>query len=75
MGTSLETDRSKLKQILSNLLSNALRYTERGHIRLFGERTGDRLLIRVEDTGVGIAPEDHGRIFDEFATLGTGARR
>ena len=34
----LETDRAKLKQILTNLLSNALRYTERGHIRLFGER-------------------------------------
>ena len=37
-GVSLETDRSKLKQILANLLSNALRYTDAGHVRLFGER-------------------------------------
>jgi two-component system CheB/CheR fusion protein len=73
-GVHLATDRSKLKQILANLLSNALHYTERGRVRLFGERTDDRLLICVEDTGVGIAPEDQGRIFDEFATLGTGRR-
>jgi PAS domain S-box-containing protein len=68
-GTSLETDRSKLKQVLSNLLSNALRYTERGHIRIFGERAADQIRIAVEDTGVGIAPDDQSRIFDEFAVL------
>ncbi len=73
-GLHLATDRSKLKQILANLLSNALRYTERGHIRLYGHRDGDRLRISVEDTGVGIAPEDHDRVFDEFATLGQGRR-
>ena len=67
--TSLETDRSKLKQILTNLLSNALRYTERGHIRLYGERTPEAIRIAVEDTGIGIAPADQSRIFDEFAVL------
>jgi CheY-like chemotaxis protein/anti-sigma regulatory factor (Ser/Thr protein kinase) len=66
---SLETDRSKLKQILSNLLSNALRYTEQGHIRLYGEQTPDQIRIAVEDTGIGIAPDDQMRIFDEFAVL------
>ncbi len=72
--TSLETDRSKLKQILSNLLSNALRYTERGHIRLYGELTDDQIRIAVEDTGIGIAPKDQGRIFDEFAVLESSQR-
>jgi PAS domain S-box-containing protein len=67
--TSLETDRSKLKQILANLLSNALRYTERGHIRIYGERTPEAIRIAVEDTGTGIAPADQSRIFDEFAVL------
>ncbi len=67
--TSVETDRSKLKQILCNLLSNALRYTERGHIRISGERTPQAIRIAVEDTGVGIAPADQSRIFDEFAIL------
>ena len=65
----LETDRAKLKQILSNLLSNALRYTETGHIRLFSTRTDQKILIGVEDTGVGIAGVDQQRIFDEFAVL------
>ncbi|HWE38734.1 MAG TPA: response regulator, partial [Isosphaeraceae bacterium] len=40
----------------------------------YGQRDGERMRICVEDTGVGIAPEDHGRIFDEFATLGHGRR-
>ena len=65
----LETDRAKLKQILSNLLSNALRYTEKGRIRLFATRRGHQILIGVEDSGVGIAEPDQKRIFDEFAVL------
>jgi CheY-like chemotaxis protein/anti-sigma regulatory factor (Ser/Thr protein kinase) len=65
----LETDRAKLKQILSNLLSNALRYTERGQIRVFAGRTDGRIEIGVQDTGVGIAEIDHPKIFDEFAIL------
>jgi two-component system sensor histidine kinase/response regulator len=68
-GSVVETDRAKLKQILCNLLSNALRYTERGHIRVSCGRTADQVRIAVEDTGVGIAPSDQQRIFDEFATL------
>jgi PAS domain S-box-containing protein len=65
----LETDRAKLKQILSNLLSNALRYTEKGRIRLFTDRDDGHFRIGVEDTGVGIAEVDQQRIFDEFAVL------
>ncbi len=67
--TRLETDRAKLKQILSNLLSNALRYTEKGMIRVFADRVDGQVLIGVEDTGVGIAEVDQQRIFDEFAVL------
>ncbi|WP_406697182.1 PAS domain S-box protein [Singulisphaera sp. Ch08] len=68
-GLSLETDRSKLKQILSNLLSNALRYTEKGQIRIYGELTEDQIRIAVEDTGIGISLSDQGRIFEEFVVL------
>lgn len=68
-GVSLRTDRSKLKQVLSNLLSNALRFTDSGHIRLFTEHEDGQVRIAVEDTGIGIDPADHERIFDEFATL------
>lgn len=68
-GKTIETDRSKLKQIISNLLSNALRYTERGRVRLYTEQTDDQIRIAVEDTGIGIDPRDQARIFDEFAVI------
>ncbi|WZO99155.1 PAS domain S-box protein [Isosphaeraceae bacterium EP7] len=66
---SVETDRSKLKQILSNLLSNALRYTDHGSIEILGHRDAETIEISVRDTGVGIAAEDQARIFDEFTIL------
>ena len=65
----IETDRAKFKQIFSNLLSNALRYTERGHIRLSSRRIDGSVCFSVEDTGIGIADQDQKRIFDEFAVL------
>ena len=73
-GLSVETDRSKLKQILANLLSNALRYTSSGHIRVRGERRADHIRLSVEDTGIGIAREDQERIFEEFAMVEPAAR-
>jgi PAS domain S-box-containing protein len=68
-GFSLETDRAKLKQIIANFLSNAVRYTERGRVRLVGSHPGGQVRIAVADSGVGIHPGDQGRIFDEFAVL------
>ena len=67
--TRLNTDRAKFKQILSNLLSNALRYTEAGSIRLFASIDDQSVRIGVQDTGIGIAAQDQARIFDEFAVL------
>lgn len=68
-GANFETDRAKLKQIVGNLLSNAVRYTDKGSIALVASRAGDQVHIAVRDTGIGVAPSDQGRIFDEFATL------
>ena len=68
-GLSVESDRPKLKQMIANLLSNALRYTEQGRIRIVGELAGGKVLISVEDTGVGISPADQARIYDEYAIL------
>jgi two-component system CheB/CheR fusion protein len=73
-GKALQTDRSKLKQILGNLLSNALRYTDQGQIRLFGNLKDDSLEIGVEDTGPGISVEHQDRIFEEFARIDHGRR-
>lgn len=68
-GLTIESDRAKFKQILANFLSNALRYTDRGLIRIFGELTPDQIRVSVQDSGVGIDPADQSRVFDEFATL------
>ena len=65
----VRTDRAKLKQVLGNLLSNALRYTDHGSIRLSARPTDEELRIEVQDTGPGIADGDRERIFEEFARL------
>jgi signal transduction histidine kinase len=61
------SNRLKLKQIAVNLLSNATKYTKSGEIKLgFAMVDASHWSIRVADTGVGIAPEDANRVFDEF---------
>ncbi|MFC3034867.1 PAS-domain containing protein [Pseudoalteromonas fenneropenaei] len=66
---TLHTDKALLKRIISNLLSNAIRYTEQGEVRLRLERHGDALSILVEDTGIGIAKQDQEAIFQEFKQI------
>jgi PAS domain S-box-containing protein len=63
-------DRIKLGRVLSNLVGNAIKFTQKGHVRVGVGLTSDRrVCVRVEDTGVGIAPEHQIRIFDEFFQL------
>ena len=66
---SVETDRSLLRSILQNFLSNAVRYTPSGRIWIGARRRGDNVLIEVRDTGPGIAEADQQRIFREFERL------
>jgi signal transduction histidine kinase/ActR/RegA family two-component response regulator len=66
----LRTDQGKVAQILRNLISNALKFTPRGTVTLSAEHTnGDRVVFTVRDTGIGIAPENHRRIFEEFTQV------
>jgi two-component system CheB/CheR fusion protein len=63
----LEADPARLEQVISNLLSNAAKYTEPGgRIWLTAERQGPEAILRVQDTGIGILPEMLPRIFDLF---------
>jgi PAS domain S-box-containing protein len=64
----LRSDRQKLKQILVNLLSNALKYTKEGTIEIIAAHDASvgRMTLSVRDSGVGIAAEDHTRIFEPF---------
>jgi PAS domain S-box-containing protein len=62
----VETDPTKVRQILLNLASNAVKFTERGAVTLTVRSTGDGVDVTVADTGMGIAPEHHERVFEPF---------
>jgi CheY-like chemotaxis protein/anti-sigma regulatory factor (Ser/Thr protein kinase) len=69
-------DRGRFRQILYNLVSNAIKYTpDGGTIRVTASLVGDEARIAVIDSGVGIAPEDHQRVFEEFRQVGDPADR
>jgi signal transduction histidine kinase/CheY-like chemotaxis protein len=66
---TLFTDEGKLSQILRNYVSNALKFTERGEVRVRAEGRGDRVMFEVSDTGIGIAEQDQQRLFHEFGQV------
>ena len=67
----LYTDKGKISQILRNFISNALKFTPQGEVRVSAARTSDgqAVIFSVTDTGIGIAPEDQERIFQEFTQV------
>ena len=67
----VEADERKVRQVVSNLLSNAVKFTpDGGRVEVRARRVGDRAEVAVADTGVGIDPADHDRIFQEFQQAG-----
>jgi nitrogen-specific signal transduction histidine kinase len=63
-------DTKRLQQIVQNLISNAVKFTDRGFVRVeASESAGARLIIKVSDTGIGIALDDHARIFEPFTQV------
>jgi signal transduction histidine kinase/CheY-like chemotaxis protein len=67
----LYTDEAKVAQILRNLISNSLKFTERGEVRvsaMFDDETR-QCSLEVVDTGIGIAPQDHDLVFQEFSQV------
>ena len=72
----VRADERKVKQVILNLLSNALKFTpEGGRIAVRAELLDEMAEISVTDTGVGIAPEDQEAIFEEFRQVGTSEKK
>lgn len=77
-GPPVWIDRDRLRQIVINLLGNAIKFTERGYVEISAsiEAKTERLSVEVVDTGIGIAPEDRRAIFQEFRQVdGSPSRR
>jgi signal transduction histidine kinase len=67
----VEADERKLKQVLLNLLTNAVKFTPQGGcVKVVARRESDQINISVNDNGVGIAPEDQARLFENFRQVG-----
>jgi signal transduction histidine kinase len=62
-------DEGKVSQVLRNFISNALKFTDDGEVSVSARREGDDVVFEVADTGIGIAPEDRERIFEEFTQV------
>jgi signal transduction histidine kinase/CheY-like chemotaxis protein len=73
----LHTDEGKVSQILRNFVSNAIKFTERGEVRVSARLSGlgGSIAFDVQDTGIGIAAEDQERIFQEFAQIESAIQR
>jgi signal transduction histidine kinase len=71
---TVHSDRERLRRILTNLVSNAVKFTASGSVRIEARAQGE-LTISVHDTGPGIAPEDQNRVFDEFWQVDQSATR
>ncbi len=69
------TDSTKLIQVLSNLLANACKFTQEGHVRIGCLRNTDNIEFSVSDTGIGIPEDQQGKVFERFYQVDSGENR
>ena len=72
---TIEADRTAVRQIMANLVDNAIRHTESGSVTMFAERAHEEVRFGVRDTGIGISPVHLGRIFERFYRVDSGRAR
>lgn len=71
----LQSDNERIRQILNNLISNAIKFTDRGYIELGIKITDDFIQFQVKDTGIGIAKAYHDKIFQRFRQVESASKR
>jgi signal transduction histidine kinase len=72
----IRADERKVRQVVLNLLSNAIKFTpEGGRIEVGAVPKDGSVEVSVSDTGIGIAPEDQEKVFEEFRQVGTAAKK
>ena len=71
----IKTDGPRLRQVILNLISNAVKFTDHGGVRVTADLAEDALRVVVADTGIGIAPQDQSRIFEVFTQVDMGLTR
>ena len=64
------SDRDKVVQVLDNLMSNALKFTDNGSVTLIVKKEGDFVRLSVKDTGIGLDTKEHERVFEQFSQVG-----
>ncbi|MFM2414477.1 MAG: hypothetical protein RI911_170, partial [Candidatus Parcubacteria bacterium] len=62
----IEADYGKLKHVISNLVDNAIKYTQEGWVKVVVTKSGQSVQVKVSDSGVGIPSDEIGRLFDKF---------
>ena len=72
---TITNDRRRVEQVLINLVNNAIKFTERGEVSINCQLRNGWLETSVHDTGIGIHPEDLGRLFKPFQQIDTGLAR
>ncbi|MCP3665200.1 MAG: response regulator [Gammaproteobacteria bacterium] len=71
----VQADEIRIEQVLHNLVSNAIKFTEQGKIEVSAKQQGDEILVQVSDTGIGIAPEQQEKIFEFFVQADSSTQR
>ncbi len=73
--TIIRADAERLSQVFNNLVSNAIKFTSNGRIEIGYEPKGTKIEFYIRDTGIGISPEYHHKIFERFRQIETSATR
>jgi signal transduction histidine kinase len=71
----ISADRTRLRQVMINVINNAIKFTEKGKISMRADRQGENILIVVRDTGIGIPPDKLDAVFQEFTQVDVSSTR